>query len=284
MRILLGAIIPLIAVYLSWSIGTPPPKSIFWKTVSGEVSGYSQETVNTGYGMVDMTWPEVLTEAGETVQLNVENTHDGDIVRAAWPVGARLDVRLKPSGKAAYAASDPRLHIWTASVLTGGALVILAFFIASFFFESGSTQLFIGGVGACFIMLPLILLRFMWMFGDPPAVSLFWPSETVEVATSEVRQNKWAGGRTVERAYVTVRFEDGTEERLETVGKAQPTVEQFAEGSRHEVMVSPGGQPYEKGLRARYFIAFFMTVIGPIAIGAGCWLIFRALRPAKASG
>ncbi len=283
MRVLLGAVVPLLAVYLAWSIGTPPPKSIFWKTVGAEISGYSQQKVNTGYGIVDTTSPEVLTETGETIELNVVNTHDGDIVRANWPIGTRLDIRLKPSGTAAYAANDPRLHIWTASILTGGALIILAFFIASFFFESGATQLFIGGIGACFIMLPLILLRFMWTCGDPPATSLFWPAETVEVTSSEIKENRWAGGRTVKTAQIIVRLEDGNEALLKTGGTAAETVEAFPEGSRHEIMRSLDGEPYERGLRAHFFIAFFMTFIGPVAIGAGCWLILRVLFPSRST-
>lgn len=283
MRILLGAIVPLFAIYLAWSIGSPPPKAVFWQTVSAEVTGYADERIETGYGQVQTTTPQVRTPAGETVRLIVEGVHDGDAIRETWPVGMKLDVRVKPSGDRAYAGGDPRLAVWYAAIITAGGLIILGFFLASFFVEGGSTQLFIGGIGACFLMLPLILLRFMWGFGDPPPLSLFWPSETVEVVSSEVKETKWAGGRTVKYPEIEVRFDDGTQARLETDKAAQPAVDKFAVASRHAVKRSPASVPYEQGLRLHFFIAFFMSFIGPVAFAAGCWLIYRALRPSTVS-
>ncbi|MEM5516549.1 hypothetical protein WNY37_06285 [Henriciella sp. AS95] len=281
MRIILGCIVPLIAIFLVWSIGSPPPKAVFWDTASANVTGYSEEALETGFGMADFTYPEATTAAGEVYRIQIEAPHDGDAVKAAWPVGSAVELRLKPSGSKAFAADDPRLKLWTAVVVTGGAIVILGFFIASFFSETGGTRLFLAGVGTCFIVLPLILLRFMWGFGDPPPTSLFWPNEEVEAVSNEITSSPWAGGRLAYTAHIVVERADGAEVPLNTRGSANRVAEKFSPGSRHSVKRAPDGELYERSFKFPFLIAIFMSVIGPLAMCAGLWVIVRSVRPAS---
>lgn len=281
MRILLGVIIPLIAVYLAWSIGSPPPKSIFWTTASGEVTAHETSSFETGYGPADFTNPVIRLDSGGTRKLDVKDVHDAEAVKAAWPVGTRVELRLNPDGETAI-STDERTNGWNAWVISAGALFIIAFFVRSFFTESGGTELFLAGVGACFIMLPLILLRFMWNFGDPPAVSLFWPKETVEVVSNEITSRPWGGGRTAYTANIVVERADGAVVPLATSGTADDNAAEFSPGTQHVVKRSPQGQLYERTFQFPFLIAFFMSIIGPCAIVAGGWLISRIfVSPSK---
>ncbi|WP_084418199.1 hypothetical protein [Henriciella litoralis] len=281
MRILFGAILPLIAVFLVWSIGAPAPKSVFWDTGKGEITDYISETVETGYGPADLSYPVVSLPDGEVRRLLVENRHDLELVKENWPLGDQVSVRLHPKKDFAYALSDPQPVLWTAIVITAGAAVILIFFVYSFFREGGGVALFLAGVGTCFVMLPLILLRFMWTFGDPPPVSLFWPKETVEVVSNEITERPWAGGRIARTANIVVEDADGETAPLKTAGRADDVAAEFEPGTTHRVKRSPTGKLYQLGMRFPFFIAFLMSVIGPIAIGAGIWVITLIFRDPK---
>ncbi len=56
---------------------------------------------------------------------------------------------------------------------------------------------------------------------------------------------------------------------------------EFEPGTTHRVKRSPTGQLYQLGMRFPFFVAFLMSVIGPIAMGAGLWVITLIFRDPK---
>jgi hypothetical protein len=61
----------------------------------------------------------VTATNGEVLQLNVEDPHQIERLRAAWPVGRPVLVRVQAGSSFAWQADDSRLHFYMAIELTG---------------------------------------------------------------------------------------------------------------------------------------------------------------------
>lgn len=282
---LFGIILPLIAVYVTWSFGELPATSMFWPTASVEVTGYDETVSDYGYGEVAQYYPEVQLESGETMRLNTAVRYDGDAVRDRWPVNTELDVRLHPNGRVAYILNDPRQTLIVPQMIAIGALLIIGFSIWASVTGAGAFAFMKGMIGTILTTGATVLFVLLWSFGQPPATSFFWPTENVVPATSTVEREQVKRGLVAWHPRVTVTRDTGETVPLRfaysgflSEADATSIAAGYESGSTRSVRVSPEGELFARRWHFPFTLALVISFLAPIAGLAGIFLMISALR------
>lgn len=288
-RILIGILAPLIVIFIAWSVGDIPAKSIFWKTDNAEITGHESFEFDSGFGPAIAYFPRIELAGKKAIRLNVPDRHGEAKILKTWPVGTRLSVRLHPNGKTAYPKDDPRLNLVIPIIIALGGLSIIGFAFRSMLTKGGGMDLLLGGIGSAFVAVASLLFFALWTFGMPPATSWFWPTETVTVASSKVDSGPIGNGNTNWFPIVSVTRADSNETKpLEIVrnvfmseAEASKIVEEYAPGTRHSVRVAPDDRLFERYWQFQFTLAIVISFLSPILALAGLFVIFMALRSSK---
>lgn len=287
-RILLGILAPLAIIYLAWSFGELPAKSVFWKTATAEVTEHETGEFETGYGPSTMTFPKVSGAVDTPLRLNVHNRFDDAGVKADWPVGSTLAVRIHPNGETAYPANDPRLRIVIPTIIGLGCLLVICFAVGTLLTGASGLSFFMGGIGAAFVTIASVLFFGLWTFGEPPATSWFWPTETVTTALSEVDSAPIGNGNTNYFPVVSVTRSNGETAPLMIKRKifmseneARSVAGEYAMGTRHSVRVSPNGRLFERYWQFQFLLAIAISVVAPLIAIVGLFVMMGALKSSK---
>lgn len=287
-RILLGILAPLAIIYLAWSFGDLPAKSVLWKSATVKVTGHDTGEFETGYGPSSMTFPKVSGASEAPLRLNVHNRFDDNQVMADWPVGTQLRARIHPNNETAYPAEDPRLSLTIPIILTIGCLLVICFAIGTLVTGASGLSFFMGGIGTAFMTVAAVLFYGLWTFGQPPATSWFWPTETVTTASSEVDSAPIGNGNTNYFPVVSVTRPDGATQPLLIkrnvfMSEAQATkvAGEYSIGTEHSVRVAPDGRLFERYWQFQFTLALVISFIAPLVAFAGWFAMMGALKSSK---
>ncbi len=282
---LFAIILPLIAVYVTWSFGELPATSMFWSKATVEVTGYDDVVSDYGYGEIAQYYPEIQRASGETMRLNTAMRHDGEAVRNRWPVGTELEVRLHPNGRAAYILNDPRQTYFAPQMIAVGALLIIAFSIWASVTGAGVFAFVKGAIGTVFVTASTILFVFLWTFGQPPATSFFWPTENVVPASSTVEREQVKRGLIAWHPRVTVTRETGETVPLRfaysgflSEAEATSIASDYAIGTTRSVRVSPDEELFARRWHFPFTLALVVSILAPITGLIGIFMMISALR------
>lgn len=274
----------LFAIFIAWHFGRPPPISIIWPTTSGEVVGYKK--IPNPDGGAAWTYPQVaIGENGAPYTLFVEGKDDAETLKREWPIG-RVD-RFKHSRdfNSAYWLSDQRLNLLFPlgfTLLALGMLIWANAWLAPILLGPAGTVkagLMVIGLGMMTVS-PLVTYGF-WISGDPPASSVFWPSETFRTISFNVALPPNANDRT----YVLpdILFETPTGERVKLSGLTGMTLQdaeklrsKFEIGAKVNLKRAPDGAFYQWTFWA-HWATFFATLMMPLFIYFGAVTFWRGL-------
>lgn len=287
-RILLGILAPLAAIFIAWSFGDLPAKSILWTTADMEITGHETGEFETGYGSVEITFPLLSGSDGQSIRLTVTDRHDKAQVEADWPAGMKLKVRLHPSGETAYPVQDSRLNLVIPILIAIGGLMVIGFAVKSMISGQGGLDFFMGGIGAMFMTLSAVLLYGLWTFGEPPATSWFWPTETVTSASSTVESGPIGNGNTNYFPVVTVTRANGETEPLQirrnvfmSQTEATRVSEEYKIGTEHSVRIAPDGRLFERYWQFQFLLAIFISFVAPLVAFVGLFVMLGALKSSR---
>lgn len=264
-RIVFGLFAPAIITLVVWFIGYPPAVSLFWDSASATVVGHETFDANTGYGIFRFNEPLVLIEnQAKPIRMNLAGVAELEQIKADWPVGKKVRVKINPGLTKAFAHDDPRLSYIAPIAIFLLALVIIGFTVASYFVVLNTMSLAAAGFGLVFIFMPLLITLFRWQIGHPPpSAHFFWPSATVEIASQEIMSQPVGNGTTRYIPVIMVRMAN-TAELVSVDGylgsfrkEAEDVLAQRGVGKMIKVNISPEGVPFE----ARWDLQQIVTVI-----------------------
>ncbi len=285
LRILFGILMPLLAIFIAWSFGHIPAKSIFWTTEQAVVTGHETLEFDSGYGPMTTHYAIVKSPNHASLRLGVPDPFALDEVKRDWPVGKDVAIRVKPDGKTAILKDDPRKSLTIPVIITIGGLVIMGFAARSFIGQSGSLNFFMGGIGSVMVTVAAVLFYGLWTFGTPPATSFFWPTEAVKSVSTEVKSAPIGNGNTNWFPVVMV-ARDGAEPQqllinrkvFMTQSEASTVAASYAPGTTHSVRISPDGETFERYWQFQFTLALVISILAPLLTLAGGFAMRGALK------
>ncbi|MEM8617916.1 MAG: hypothetical protein AAGF20_13405, partial [Pseudomonadota bacterium] len=212
-RILFGLIAPFLTVGIFWVIGNPSAMSLFWKSAQATVIDHTSFEAETGFGPATFHLP-VVQIGGETDtrRRSLTGAPERDLVEQVWPIGTEVQVKLSPSGAYAYRVNDPRRKYgWHFAALAVG-LIVIGFTLASYVVTFNAVSLLLGGIGAVFLTLPLLIAFARWQMGNPPPLAhVIWPTEQATIIDRGIVSQRIGNGTTRYTPVLTVQY-DGSNE------------------------------------------------------------------------
>ncbi|MFC6196933.1 hypothetical protein [Ponticaulis profundi] len=290
LRLVFGCLVPLLAIFMAWSFGDLPAKSVFWETSDAEITGYEKVEYDPGYGNTQLIYPLIKTPGSDTtLRLNVANHFDETGVREDWPEGTALTVRLHPDGDTAFPQEDERFTLVIPVIIALGGLMVMGICAHALLTGSGTLSFMMGTIGAVMMTVAGVLFYGLWTFGTPPATSFFWPTETVTVRTSEIGSAPIGNGNTNYFPVVSVVRDGQPPQKLEirrsvfmTAREAREIAEAYAPGTTHSIRVAPDGRVFERHWQFQFTLALVITLMAPLLAFAGGFAILGAFRASRA--
>jgi hypothetical protein len=281
---LIATPICLIAIFIAWNFGQPPAISVVWPAASGEVVGY--KTIPNPNGTGDWTYPQITVEGGDApYRLYIEGKDDAEKLKSEWPIGRVDRFQYSRKFKEVVWAGDQRRNLlfplgftlfsfgmmmwanaWLAPILLGPAGAVKA-------------GLMVIGLGMMTIP-PLVAYGF-WVSGDPPATSVFWPSETFRTVSFEVDLPPDANDRTYVQPDIQLETLTGAGIKLSgimgmTVKDVERLKSEFKVGAEVNLKRAPDGAVYQQKI-LKHWATFFATLMMPLFIYLGAVTFWRGL-------
>ena len=284
-RILFGFLLPLLAIFIAWSFGHIPAKSVFWTAEQAVITDHETVAFDSGFGPMSTHYAIVKSPTHASLRLHVPDLFQMEDVKRDWPVGKEVAIRVKPDGKTAVLQDDPRRSLAIPVIIAIGGLVIMGFAARSFLTSDGALNFYMGSIGSLLVTVAAVLFFGIWTFGTPPATSFFWPTETVKSVSTEVRSAPVGNGTTNWFPVVMI-TRDGAEPQQLLIkrnvfmsqSEASDVAAIYQPGSQHSVRISPAGESFERYWQFQFTLALVISLLAPVLTFAGIFAMLGALK------